>query len=117
MSVTGDVNFFGLSLANLLSGAAGGILRWTVARRPLTLRQRIGTFIAGAFSSGYGTPVLGPIVAAMLGPYGVPSDSIKGLVGLILGLSGITLAEGVLRLARRWSDNPVLPGGRRPPED
>ena len=107
--ITGDFNLFGLSVANLVSGAVGGILRWTVVQRTLSFRQRLGTFVAGAFVSGYGTPVIGPIVATMLAPYGVPPASVMGLTGLILGLSGQTLGEGVLKLVRKWSDNPRLP--------
>jgi hypothetical protein len=101
-------DILGLSLTHLAAGAIGGVVRGLTRPEQSWLRRTAGA-IAGAFASGFGTPVVAPIVAAWLNGYGAPAEAVAGVTGFLLGLTGLSICEGAIRLADRWKQNPKLP--------
>lgn len=99
MSLPDSMSIAGVSVANLVTGVIGGLMR-TMNAGATSWRRRVATAIVGGFVSGYGTPVLGPIVASFLGTYSIPPEATFGLVGFILGVTGQTACEAaVIRVA------------------
>jgi MFS family permease len=101
-------DILGLSLTHLAAGAIGGIVRVFTRPEQSWLRRSAGA-LAGAFASGFGTPVLAPVVAGWLGRHGVPAEAVAGICGFVLGLCGLSLVEGAIQLAERWKRDPKLP--------
>ncbi len=95
-----DWTFFGINALNFVTGAAGGLIRG-LSRPDHTWARRLTSSVIGAFVSGYGTPVLAPVVASFLTNYGVTEIAVAGLIGMLLGISGIGLCEAVIRRANR----------------
>jgi hypothetical protein len=101
MSLASSSSVFGVSLANLIAGTVGGLVR-TMVRGTTSWRRRTTTAIVGGFVSGFGTPVVGPIAAGMLATYGaIPPEATYGLVGFLLGVTGQTLCEGAIARASK----------------
>ncbi|KAB2863786.1 MAG: hypothetical protein F9K43_18635 [Bauldia sp.] len=104
-----DLSYFGVNLLHFVAGAIGGLIRG-LSRPDQGWPRRAVASLIGAFTAGYGTPVVAPVAIAQLAGYGVTVDAAAGLIGFLLGLAGLSICEGVIRLARRWRDNPRLPG-------
>lgn len=95
---------FGVKLVHLLAGVAGGIVRSFVTR--YTVLEATGAVIVGGLTAGYGTPAVVPIAGKWLTGIGYPTTGLDGATGFLLGLSGMTLAEAVIRWAKRWKGLP-----------
>lgn len=105
-----QISIMGIKLIHFVAGGLGGAVR-AITRPDLSWARRISTGLAGALVSGYGTPVLAPFAHIYLDKFGVHVgfDEIAGLVGFVLGMTGLSIAEGIIRWARKWRDNPTLP--------
>lgn len=101
-------DILGLSVTHLAAGAIGGVVRGLTRPDQSWLRRSAGA-VAGAFASGFCTPVAAPIAAAWLAPYGVAPEAVAGVAGFLLGLTGLSLCEGAIRVAERWKRDPKLP--------
>ncbi|PLW79056.1 hypothetical protein [Cohaesibacter celericrescens] len=95
----------GIKLAHLVAGFFGGLVR-AIIHPDRSVTYTIGATIVGALFSGYMTPVAMPLVDRYLG-YSDPS--VGGSVGFMLGLCGLAISDGVVKLAKRWRDNPTIP--------
>lgn len=107
MSEMGDpLSFAGVKLVHLIAGTAGGIVR-AITRPDLSWGRRISTGIAGALVAAYGTPVASPLLWHHL-PEQVLSrvtySEIDGLVGFVLGMTGLAIADAIVKIVRRWID-------------
>lgn len=88
----------GINPAHLIAGVAGAFVRAIIQGKKLT--WELVTFVlVGALCATYLTPV----VVMYLG--------VAATNGLAfgIGLIGMSLAEGVVKLVHRWSINPRLP--------
>lgn len=102
--------FLGISLSHLVAGGLGGVVRAITRPEQSWLRRSAGA-VAGAFLAGFMTPVAAPIAASYLSRWNVPPEALAGVSGFLFGLTGLSLCEGVLRLADRWRNDPKLPYG------
>lgn len=100
--------FLGVKIIHLVAGLAGGAVR-ALTRPDLSWTRRIGTGFAGALCAGYGTPVFAPVAWRYLETFKVSVTEMEGLVGFVLGMTGLTLADALIRFARKWRDNPTWP--------
>ncbi len=100
----------GIKLTHVIAGAAGGIVR-SLSRPGGSWARHVGTAIIGTFVAGYGTPVGTVFASRYLASPDLPSSSVEGMVGFVLGLIGMSLCEAALRWARAWRDGlpPPLP--------
>ncbi len=105
------ISILGIKVVHLVAGALGGVVR-SITRPDISWPRRIVTGIAGALVAGYGTPLAAPFLWRWL-----PEDvagrvsfgEIEGLAGFVLGLTGLSIADGLMRLAQRWRDHPTIP--------
>jgi len=88
----------GINPAHLFAGLAGAFVRAVIQGNKLTW-QLVSSVIVGALCATYLTPV----VVMYLG--------IAATNGLAfgIGLIGMSLAEGAVKLAQKWAANPKLP--------
>lgn len=104
----------------LLFAAIVGALFRAITRHDLPWIDRLLTSFAAVLFAYLGTPVVAPIALAAiykateiagldLPPGSIEPVSMIGVTGLMLGLIGAPLMEGILKLARGWRDNPHLP--------
>ena len=100
---------FGVKLAHLVAGFFGGLVR-SIINPQRSMAYTVGATICGTFTAGYLTPIAVPLVNRYLGSSAV---GFEGAVGFLMGLCGLAIAEGFVKLARRWKDDPTLP--RFPP--
>lgn len=91
-----------------VAGGLGGAVR-VLTRPEESWMRRVLTSVVGSVVAVYGTPVLAPIVATYLSSYQVPIEGVSGLVGFMLGMTGLSLCEGAITLVRRWRDRPTWP--------
>lgn len=93
----------GIEPAHLHAGLAGGIVRSLLS----PFRNLFEMFAGGAvglFSAIYVTPLI-------LFWLGIPSTELQlaNAVAFGIGIIGMSLAEGLIRMAQRWSEKPALP--------
>lgn len=101
-------DFLGVNLVHLAAGGIGGIVRALTRPEQSWRRRSIGA-VVGAFVAGYGTPFAAPIAVSLFSHLGATADTAAGLVGFVLGITGLSLSEGAIRLAERWKRDPKLP--------
>ncbi|WP_310622494.1 hypothetical protein [Flexibacterium corallicola] len=94
----------GIKFLHLAAGFMGGLVRSIVHPRT-SFAYTMGTTTVGALFAAYMTPLAVPLLQRWAGG----SDaSLEGAAGFLLGLCGLALAEGLVKIARRWRDNPSL---------
>lgn len=93
----------GINPAHLFAGVAGAFVRAVIQGKKLTW-ELVSFVLVGALCATYLTPV----VVAYLG--------IAATNGLAfgIGLIGMSLAEGAVKLAQKWAANPKLPKDTTP---
>lgn len=103
----------GIKLVHVSAGFFGGLVRAIVSSREeregswfLWFLRSVGTAIVGALFAGHLTPIVAPIIS---GWSNVRDVSVEGATGFVLGLCGLALSEGLIKIARRWRENPKLP--------
>ena len=105
--------------AAALSGLAGAYIRNLFPPyKPWS--QRIPEYVGGALTAVYAGPIAGPVLSSALDRVltilglslseSLPRQNVESLAGFLCGIIGLTVIEGVFALARRWRDNPQLPG-------
>jgi len=109
-----DLSFLGIKLIHFVAGGFGGLVRG-LTKPSVSFTKMIGTGIVGALVAGYGTPVVAPITYRYLEGFGanIGQAEFAGMVGFMLGMTGLSVAEGVIRWARKWRDHPTLPPAPR----
>ena len=105
-----DLSFLGIKIVHFVAGGFGGLVRG-LTKPQVSVPSMIGTGVVGAFVAGYCTPVVAPIAHRYLEHFGanIGQAEVAGLVGFMLGMTGLSVAEGVIRWARKWRDHPTLP--------
>lgn len=88
----------GINPAHLIAGIAGAVVRAVIQGKKLTL-DLISYVLVGALCATYLTPVV------------VMYFGIAATNGLAfgIGLIGMSIAEGAVKLAQKWAANPKLP--------
>ncbi len=100
----------GVKLSHLLAGLAGGVVR-ALLRPGVTMLGSITAAITGTITAAY----LTPLVVYHFGQWGwLPSLAEQAIqmehaVGFIVGLTGMTICEGIIGLVQRWRENPQVP--------
>lgn len=93
----------GINPAHLIAGIAGAIVRAVIQGKKLTW-DLISYVLVGALCATYLTPVV------------VMYFGIAATNGLAfgIGLIGMSIAEGAVKLAQKWAANPKLPKNTTP---
>ncbi|AEV37575.1 hypothetical protein PSE_3067 [Pseudovibrio sp. FO-BEG1] len=105
--------FLGIKLVHVSAGFFGGLVRAIVSSKEerkdgwlLWLLRTVGTAIVGALFAGHLTPIAAPFISSWSN---VRDASVEGATGFVLGLCGLALSEGLVKIARRWRENPKIP--------
>ncbi len=95
--------WLGINPSHLAAGAAGAVVRSLLAKGASKWEKITGGFV-GMLCAGYLTPL---VVQWM----GLDTSQISTInaVGFGIGLVGLSLAEGAVRMAQNWSEKPRLP--------
>lgn len=98
--------FLGVKFAHLLAGVAGGVVRAVI----LKSRFIDGFFsaLAGSLTAAYLTDPTFALVK-LLSP-ALNTDRMEYASSFIVGLTAMSICEGLMKKARAWSKKPVLPG-------
>lgn len=106
-----DFNFFqalgafftavGINPTHLSAGLAGSLVRAVVLKARSKL-ELMSTGLVGTLCASYFTPIIVKWIE-------MDPDTTNG-VAFGIGLIGMSLAEGFLKLVHKWSENPRLPG-------
>lgn len=91
---------WGISAVALVAGATGAILNVTLNDKLTSFRSAFAQLIAGVVTSGYGSTVLVEWLH-------IESTGTVGLIGLFLGLAGMYIARGIMRLGESFAKDPV----------
>lgn len=100
-----EPTILGIKVAHLVAGAAGGLAR-SLTRPGGSIVRHMTTAVVGTIVAGYGTPAATAVTARYLATPDLSVASLEGMVGFVLGLTGMSLCEALLRWARIWRDGP-----------
>ena len=108
-------SLIGIKAAHVVAGVLGGAVRGLISPA-FPWSQRITSAVVGAAAAGYGTPVMTAIARQWMDSSGYPASDVEGVVGFLLGLSGMTVCDGVIKwIAKWWNEPPNNLGGYTPP--
>lgn len=93
----------GINPAHFFAGLAGAIVRIAIQGKKFTFEV-----VSGAFAGSLCAVYLAPLVARWLGLDLLDAAANSGLA-FVLGMIGLSIAEGLVRVAQRWAANPKLP--------
>ncbi|MGF6155810.1 phage tail tape-measure protein [Ensifer sp. KUDG1] len=93
----------GINPAHLLAGLAGALVRAFIQGNRCWYEVVMGS-IVGALCAIY----LSPVIGGWIGLNMLDLATNNGLA-FAIGMIGLSLAEGAVRLAQRWAANPRLP--------
>lgn len=93
----------GINPAHFFAGLAGAIVRIAIQGKRFTFEV-----VSGAFAGSLCAVYLAPLVARWLGLDLLDAAANSGLA-FVLGMIGLSIAEGLVRVAQRWAANPKLP--------
>lgn len=100
-SVSAFLIAIGINPTHLAAGLAGSIVR-AMLTKARSKWEMFSVSIVGMFCATYLTPIIVKWIA-------LDADTTNG-VAFGIGLIGMSLAEGFVRMAQNWSVNPRLPG-------
>lgn len=100
-----EQTLMGIKLAHLAAGALGGLAR-SLTRPGGSITRHVTTAVVGTIVAGYGTPLGTHVASRYLASPEIPSASLEGMVGFLLGLTGMSLCEALMRWIRKWRDGP-----------
>lgn len=95
----------GFKLQHLIAGALGGLAR-SLTKPDGTMFRHITTAVVGTSVAGYGTPVTAFYAAKWVASPEITAGSMEGMVGFLLGLTGMSICEAAIRWAKIWRDGP-----------
>ncbi len=90
----------GVNPAHLFAGLAGAFVRMFIQGKKLTTEVISGSF-GGALCAVY----LAPLLAQWLN---ITDAAANGGLAFAIGMIGLSLAEGFVRIAQRWANNPRI---------
>lgn len=93
----------GINPVHLFAGLAGAFVRAVIQGKKLTW-ELVSSVVVGGLCATYLTPV----VVLYVGLAATPG------LAFGIGLIGMSLAEGVVKLAQKWAANPKLPKDTTP---
>lgn len=91
---------WGINAIALAAGMVGSVLIITLSDKPMTFRFAMAQIVCGIAFSGYGTTVVVDI-------FHLTAPGWIGLIGLALGLLGMHVAKGLIRIGKRFEKNPI----------
>ena len=100
-----ELTLLGIKIAHLIAGAVGGLVR-SMTRPGGSITRHVTTAVVGTAVAGYGTPIGAHMAARYLATADISTASLEGMVGFVLGLTGMSVCEAVIRRARQWRDGP-----------
>ena len=92
----------GINPAQLFAGLSGAFVRTVIQREPLTWAI-VSASIVGALCAVYFTPIIGVWLGLNLAEV-----AINNALAFGIGMIGMSLAEGLVRLAHNWAQNPRI---------
>lgn len=93
----------GINPSHVFAGLSGALVRTFIMGKRWTWETLMGSLV-GALCAIYLTPITGKWLGLNL-----EDLSINNALAFALGMLGLSLAEGAVRLAQRWADNPKMP--------
>jgi len=101
------LTYLNIKLSYLLAGAAGGIVRAFLIGT--SIYTACASIIIGTLTATYMTSTVSDIYGAIFRVAVEPN--FQHGVAFVVGLTAMLICEGLLRMARKWSKNPVFPKG------
>ncbi len=96
---------FGVKITHLVAGVAGGTVRYLLAGGGIMMA--VTSVLVGSLTAGYLTT---PVYFALIRYFPDWADpSAEHAAGFLVGLTGLLICEGVMRYAKRWTENPTFP--------
>lgn len=93
----------GIEPSHLFAGLSGAFTRTVIQGKRLTWEILSGSFV-GALCAIYLTPLVGKWLG-----FDIADLAVNNGLAFAIGMIGLSLAEGIVRLAQRWASNPRLP--------
>lgn len=93
----------GIDPSHLFAGLSGAFTRTVIQGKRLTWEIISGSFV-GALCAIYLSPMIGRWMGLELTDIAVNNG-----LAFAIGMIGLSLAEGLVRIAQRWANNPKLP--------
>lgn len=101
MDIKDNLSEWGVNAIALIAGLMGGLVAIAMSEKVISFRSALSQVITAATFSGYGTEMLAKW-------WGLDSNpSVCGLIGLCLGICGMYVARGVIRIGKRFEKNPT----------
>ena len=103
---------FGMKASHIVAGVLGGLIRWIVAPQKSLIRN-IGASLVSLITCIYGTPVASPVVTYYFSALFPDQSALDGAVGFVLGVTGYSIISGLIKMAARWGNDPIIPYSHR----
>jgi len=101
-SISAFLTALGINPAQLFAGLSGAFVRTVIQREPLTWALASASMV-GALCAIYLTPIIGLWLGLNL-----TDLAMNNALAFGIGMIGMSLAEGLVRMAHNWSRNPRL---------
>lgn len=103
-----EVAMFGVKVAFLVAGFAGGVVSLSFVRDLTKVQSAIAVF-TGAAVAAYGTPVFSHLMSV--------TPSMENGVAFVAGLTAMNIVPGVIKMSEVFRNNPWKFTGRSSDED
>lgn len=104
MDLGGD--FLGVKFAHLLAGVAGGVVRAVILKSKFI--DGFFSALTGSLTAAYLTDPTFAFVT-FISP-ALHTDRMEYASSFIVGLTAMSICEGLMKKARAWSKKPTFPG-------
>lgn len=101
MDIKSKLAEWGISAIALVAGLIGGFIAITMSEKETSFRNAVSQIITAAAFSGYGTEWVSKWFRLDFTP------SIYGIIGLCLGICGMYVARGIIKIGKRFEANPT----------
>jgi hypothetical protein len=93
-------NEIGIRVGSVVAGLVGGVLSLSMLPR-LTFRKAVTAVLGGGACAAYGTPLAVEYL-------GIASRNLENGLAFVLGVVGMNLLGGAMKLSDRWRKEPSL---------
>ncbi|MFT4062199.1 MAG: hypothetical protein QM642_07570 [Edaphocola sp.] len=92
---------WGVNAIAMLSGIVGSLISISVDEKEKSFRSAAAQLLCGAGFSGFGAEFLANWLKIADRP------NVLGIIGLVLGIAGMYVAKGIIKMGKRFESNPT----------
>lgn len=109
--ITEQLALLGIKTSTLIAGFSGGLAHHYLVGNKKVAKSALGSALDALASGGVGSFFAVYLAPLVLHYYKFPKDDVEIStgVGFVMGVVGLYIGHGLIRLAAGWADKPTLP--------